>query len=55
MSARILLVEDDPSIRRGIVDALAFEGFARQPQIDESPVPDPTEIEQPSEDDPQAD
>jgi len=27
----------------------------RDDEIDESPVPDPTEIDQPSEDDPQAD
>lgn len=27
-SPRVLIVEDDPSIRRGLVDALAFHGYA---------------------------
>ena len=25
---RVLIIEDDPAIRRGLVDALAFAGFA---------------------------
>ncbi|MFP4055417.1 MAG: response regulator transcription factor [Candidatus Brocadiia bacterium] len=28
MRQRVLVVEDDPAIRRGIVDALAYEGYA---------------------------